>query len=270
MAETIADLRIEHSNHTYWLKLRVEEQAATIKDLMGPVAHPVNFRRKGQQFYFTLGEKDIPLTYDEVGKTYPEQYTGVDFSIFQLTLNEIQAIQKCSAELAEQLDLWTSCPKCEYDALTWEFSKREFKKILAWWALFEDEKKLIQHLYDYKYDHQYRSQCENKKREQQAAQKKTFPVRKTYVYLMKDEQTCFHKIGQSKNPKARESTLFSEKPSISLIAAWYTEGKDEKLLHDKFISKQVRGEWFDLSEDDVNEVYEYFSDRPQYEVVVNE
>jgi hypothetical protein len=50
----------------------------------------------------------------------------------------------------------------------------------------------------------------------QIAQPKKAP-RKGYVYLMIDKNTGYHKIGFSKNPKHREKTLQSEKPTIELL-----------------------------------------------------
>lgn len=65
------------------------------------------------------------------------------------------------------------------------------------------------------------------------------------TYLMKDEHNGLYKIGISKNPKFRESTLQSEKPSIKMVKTW---NKDiEKLLHKEYDKNRVRGEWFNLT-----------------------
>jgi len=87
-----------------------------------------------------------------------------------------------------------------------------------------------------------------------------------YVYLMVDSQTGFHKIGYSKNPKVRESTLFSEKPSIELLGAWEGSFSDERELHEKFATTRIRGEWFDLNEIDVEAIYKRFRRRKKFEV----
>jgi hypothetical protein len=77
----------------------------------------------------------------------------------------------------------------------------------------------------------------------------------SHLYIMTDTKNGFHKIGISKEPKHRESTLQSEKPSILLI--WSSPvpiknvNKIEAILHEKFSSKRIRGEWFDLSDDDI-------------------
>ena len=91
--------------------------------------------------------------------------------------------------------------------------------------------------------------------------------RRTFIYLMKDEINDSFKIGMSKNPKTRESTLQSEKPYIKMINYWEGEVGDEKSLHKKFKNQRIRGEWFILSEKDLLFVESYFrqkSSPPQY------
>lgn len=70
------------------------------------------------------------------------------------------------------------------------------------------------------------------------------------TYLMNDENTGFYKIGKSKNPKYRESTLQSEKPTINLIHV--IKQDIERELHNKFSDKRIRGEWFRLNDEDVS------------------
>lgn len=82
------------------------------------------------------------------------------------------------------------------------------------------------------------------------------PIR---IYVMIDNHTGYYKIGKSKNPKYREKTLQSEKPSIHMM--FYYEGcsEDEKALHKMFAEKRIRGEWFDLNGSDVQKIKEYFN-----------
>lgn len=86
----------------------------------------------------------------------------------------------------------------------------------------------------------------------------------SHLYLMTDTTNGFHKIGISKDPKYRESTLQSEKPSVILV--WSSPIKIEKvnkleqLLHNKFDSKRIRGEWFNLSESDIDFIKNNFQD----------
>ncbi|MBR5802399.1 MAG: GIY-YIG nuclease family protein [Alistipes sp.] len=77
-----------------------------------------------------------------------------------------------------------------------------------------------------------------------------------YVYLMIDTTNGFHKIGISNKPKYRERTLQSEKPTIEMVCAKQYPSRIiaeaiESALHKAFEEKRVRGEWFDLSKQEV-------------------
>lgn len=82
-----------------------------------------------------------------------------------------------------------------------------------------------------------------------------------YVYLMHDTSNQYYKIGISNNPKYREHTLQSEKPTIELLVAKKFPIRKiaesiEKALHDTYSEKRIRGEWFDLTEEDVEHIKE--------------
>jgi hypothetical protein len=77
-----------------------------------------------------------------------------------------------------------------------------------------------------------------------------------YVYLMKDLSNGFYKIGISNNPEYRERTLQSEKPTIEMIASKKFPIRKiaesfERSLHITFADKRIRGEWFELTQVDV-------------------
>ena len=72
----------------------------------------------------------------------------------------------------------------------------------------------------------------------------------TKTYLMKDFFRGVHKIGKSINPQVRERTLQSEVPTIELVHV--IDEDIEKHLHEKFSPKRIRGEWFNLSINDLN------------------
>lgn len=72
---------------------------------------------------------------------------------------------------------------------------------------------------------------------------------KCKTYLMKDENTGFTKIGKSVHPSKRERTLQSEKPTISLFKI--CDDLVEKELHNYFAMKHIRGEWYHLSNEDI-------------------
>jgi len=80
-----------------------------------------------------------------------------------------------------------------------------------------------------------------------------------YVYLMLDRKNGYYKIGISNEPEWREKTLQSEKPSIKLIAAKKFVNRRmtaniEKALHDSYSHRRKRGEWFQLDQEDIDEI----------------
>jgi len=80
------------------------------------------------------------------------------------------------------------------------------------------------------------------------------------IYLMKNNRNGYTKIGFTKNnPKFRERTLQSEEPEINLILSYKGNLQDEENLHNQFDKKCIRGEWFDLNEEDFKEIADYFS-----------
>lgn len=80
-----------------------------------------------------------------------------------------------------------------------------------------------------------------------------------WVYLMHDLANNAYKIGISNNPEYRERTLQSEKPSIEKIAAKQFPTRDiarafEASLHKVYESRRLRGEWFKLEPNEVEDV----------------
>lgn len=73
--------------------------------------------------------------------------------------------------------------------------------------------------------------------------------RPRFTYLMLNTRNGYHKIGRSVNPEYREQTLQAEEPEVELV--WKTPKDIERKLHKKFAAKRMRGEWFDLSVEDV-------------------
>ena len=81
----------------------------------------------------------------------------------------------------------------------------------------------------------------------------------SYLYLMKDFNTGYYKIGISNSPEYREKTLQSEKPTIEMICnkkyvSRRMAASFEQALHKTFSEKRVRGEWFELNQNDVEEI----------------
>ena len=81
----------------------------------------------------------------------------------------------------------------------------------------------------------------------------------TNVYVMIDTNTGYYKIGRSVNPKIREKTLQSEKPTIEMLFNKKATNKEEKQLHELFKDKRLRGEWFDLTAKDLDTIKEYLN-----------
>jgi hypothetical protein len=74
-----------------------------------------------------------------------------------------------------------------------------------------------------------------------------FKEKRNYkTYIIKDLTNNIYKIGKSVNPKLREKTLQSEKPSISIIKVFDKNIENE--LHLKYEKQRIRGEWFNLNE----------------------
>jgi hypothetical protein len=82
----------------------------------------------------------------------------------------------------------------------------------------------------------------------------------TYVYIMQDEINNYYKIGKSKKPSLRERTLQSEKPSIKLIYCKKTDLMQESILHNKYSTKRIRGEWFRLTDNDIYDIKNYLEE----------
>lgn len=97
-----------------------------------------------------------------------------------------------------------------------------------------------------------REDAERKKEEFQAIRYQPKNDHPTNIYMMLDGHTGFIKIGRSKNPSTRERTLQAQVPLLEMI--WVCSGmnSDETHLHKIFDKKRLRGEWFDLSGDDVD------------------
>jgi hypothetical protein len=84
-------------------------------------------------------------------------------------------------------------------------------------------------------------------------------LEKAYLYLMFEASTGFYKIGVSKKPHRREKTLQSQKPDIEMLYnTQFTKKRAfsiEQKLHRLFDNKRVRGEWFSLTDEDLNKIF---------------
>lgn len=93
-------------------------------------------------------------------------------------------------------------------------------------------------------------------------QKRTMPKYDNgYVYLVKLDK--HYKIGISLTPDSRlkEFTLLPYPLEYICIEKVYSYKQIEKELHRIYASKNVRGEWFELNDDDVKSIVEYITAR---------
>jgi len=87
------------------------------------------------------------------------------------------------------------------------------------------------------------------------------------IYIVRDNVRSTYKIGSSVNPMRRYNELANQKNraimadkqgerDISLV--WYSESmprKVESKLHSHFEDKRIKGEWFNLDDDDLDYIY---------------
>jgi hypothetical protein len=97
--------------------------------------------------------------------------------------------------------------------------------------------------------------------ERYEAQKELFDrkIDKTtaYVYLFHNEVTNLHKIGFSSHPMKRFRTIMIKRKqlmSIEHLIPTPDPEQREAELHFMFRDKNIEGEWFDLSEDDLQDI----------------
>lgn len=92
----------------------------------------------------------------------------------------------------------------------------------------------------------------------------------TYIYFIMDLDTRLTKIGRSDNPEERLKTLMAQPtllPSphnFTLLDAFLASPDVEMHLHERFADKRVRGEWFDIDEEDWSIIMTYFFELPRY------
>ena len=83
----------------------------------------------------------------------------------------------------------------------------------------------------------------------------------SYIYLIKCEvdDTVMYKIGYSKNPKQRLKELKTGNPNpLEIVAEFETKHnrKVETAFHNHYKMKNVNGEWFSLSSNEVEKFME--------------
>lgn len=69
----------------------------------------------------------------------------------------------------------------------------------------------------------------------------------SYVYLMKNMDNRYYKLGFSDRPEYRERTLQAQEPDVRLLATVSGTKELEQRLQLDFAKHRVRGEWFSFS-----------------------
>lgn len=77
-----------------------------------------------------------------------------------------------------------------------------------------------------------------------------------FTYLAVDELSKDVKIGKTFNVRKREKVLRCANPRLRIIA--YVKGDIERCLHDRFSYKRSIGEWFSLSDKDIDSIVDEY------------
>lgn len=123
------------------------------------------------------------------------------------------------------------------------YSKDAFKKVKEWWSdkINQESSKYTS---SYILFTKFFELCDKIKTTYVKPQQKT--------YIMYDSTFKAYKIGKSVDPSIREKTLGAQFPNISLFAICQDNIENE--LHKKYSNKRIRGEWFNLSNDDLKDI----------------
>ncbi len=74
----------------------------------------------------------------------------------------------------------------------------------------------------------------------------------SFVYILSSEKTKLTKIGYSSNVRQRIKALQNSGPDGLILKCLIRGGiETESMLHKKYASKRKHGEWFSLSEEDI-------------------
>lgn len=82
-----------------------------------------------------------------------------------------------------------------------------------------------------------------------------------FCYIMKDDNyPKFYKIGKSKSPRKRELTLLHDAPTITLFKVVETNQMSilESKIHKILENNRRRGEWFELTDNELKIIIESF------------
>jgi hypothetical protein len=92
------------------------------------------------------------------------------------------------------------------------------------------------------------------RRKEVESTKKRQAKRLTNIYVMRNERNGYVKIGRSQAPFDRELTLQSEDPEICMLFYFPAPIDLECKLHNEFEEYRVRGEWFKLTPNQIENI----------------
>ena len=84
-----------------------------------------------------------------------------------------------------------------------------------------------------------------------------------FIYLFKCENTNSYKIGRtSKSISSRISQLKTANPYINEVLSFKTDDvSEEAMWHERFKDKNINREWFNLSQEDIKEMEDYYKNK---------
>lgn len=205
---------------------------------------------------------DIGVEVTNAGFTHSDQAPRICFTVDQLkalSVNDLLTVTEEFKRTADEIDALMRA-----DSWGWEppFVNLEQLRIIANSTVASREEKerarnLIMRLFEMGYSSEDIRHMMYDRRTKRKTKKKPRP-KPGYVYLFKADNGVY-KIGQSVDPDARITSLGVKLP-YELESVHRIETHDmnelESDLHDRFADKRLEGEWFELTESDVDYIRE--------------
>lgn len=190
-------------------------------------------RQEGEEnrFAFALNDKAVyfvPQTWHSEDGPFVSAML-MTFSIFDFSGDEFEIIKKVYAEKSRLMELYFQI--VIHDSQDFPYPKWAIQSLLDF-NLTDDEVEIVRR------------------------RLKEF----TFIYLIRDKTTGFTKIGISSDPERRlkqlirQDTLLPHANEFSILLCWEDYPYIEKVLHEKYSDRRVRGEWFNLSSDDIDTI----------------
>ena len=231
------DIRIEYADKKH--KLNVDFSSKTLQFT------------KNHTLHFLLDDSSV-LTFSNFTRPIKYSKNRDRFSYINMTTSAIMSDQDIKSLASHKLIKWNlindeGSTLAEIDIPSFVNMSNSLKDIHR--KVFQDYVTMYLSLYD-----KIKSDIGDEDDEIDSSKTST-----CYVYLMIDTTNNYHKIGISNNPKYREHTLQSDKPTIELLCAKEYPSRAiaeaiESALHKTYAGKRIRGEWFNLSLSDIEDI----------------